>query len=418
MIQPHSVPFVVSLLLLLLSARILGEIFERFGKPSMIGEVLAGVILGPSLLGLVYTDPQIKAISDLAVFLLVILAGLEISFDELREAVRRRYIWISLLGFSIPMVSGLLMGLCFHYKILFAIFLGLCIAITALPVSVRILMDLGILRTQIGRQIISAAVFNDVISLLVLGIILDLEAGKLDTQSLVMPLVVSILKVVLLVVLLVLLYQFYRFTKRKIKTFHYGMDRVLHFLKSKESLFALVIVFSLLFSSVTELLGLHFIIGAFFGAMMISPDILGKRNYMRVKNNTSVITMGFLAPVFFATIGLEFEFKSINSVLLPTVVIIVSFLSKVVGGYLGGRLAKFNHYDSVSLGVGLNARGIMELVIANIALTNHFIDRAMFSVLVLMGVLTTLVTPVMLKYAIDKNHRNPIRLRLPWHTNA
>jgi Kef-type K+ transport system membrane component KefB len=406
MIQPHSVPLVVSLLLLLLSARILGEVFERFGKPSMIGEVLAGIILGPSLLGLVYFEPQIKTLSDLAVFLLVILAGLEISFEELREAVQRRYTWISLLGFSIPMAAGLLTGFCFHYNAVFSVFLGLCIAITALPVSIRILMDLGILKTQIGRQIISAAVFNDVVSLLVLGIILDLETGKQNTQSLVMSLVVSASKVVLLVVMIILLYQLYRATKRKIKAFRYGMDRILRFLKSKESLFALVIVFALLFASVTELLGLHFIIGAFFGAMIISPDILGKRNYMRVKNSTSVITMGFLAPIFFATIGLEFEFKSIGSVLLPVVVIVASFLSKLAGGYMGGRLAGFNKGDSVALGVGLNARGIMELVIANIALDNHFIDRTMFSVLVLMGVLTTLVTPVMLKYVIERKHSN------------
>jgi Kef-type K+ transport system membrane component KefB len=406
MIGTQPLPFIVSLLLLLLTARVLGEVFERFGKPGMIGEVLAGILIGPSVFGFIGTTPEMKVISDLGVFLLVVLAGLEIGFDELRDSLRSRYTWISFLGFSIPFGSGLAVGFLFHYNFVFSVFLGLCIAITALPVSVRILMDLGKLRSNIGRQIISAAVFNDVVALLILGIILDLETDKQNAHSFSVLLGVSVLKIVALVAMVVALYQLFRYAKKRVKAYGYNIDKALLYLKSKESLFAFVIVFVLIFASGTELLGLHFIIGAFFGAMLLSPEILGKRNYLKVRNTTSGITMGFLAPIFFASIGLEFNFVAIQNVWLLIIILFASLFSKLVGGYVGARFASFNTNESFTIGVGLNARGIIELVIANIALANNFIDRSMYSILVLMGILTTLVTPFLLKYAFARVDRH------------
>jgi Kef-type K+ transport system membrane component KefB len=410
MFLPHSVPLVVSLLLLLLLARLLGEIFERFNKPAMIGEVLAGIILGPSLLNVVAYNEQIKVLSDLGVLLLVVLAGLEIGFDELREALRRKYSWISILGFTIPFAVGTLIGHLFGFAFEFSIFLGLCMSITALPVSIRILMDLGKLRSPVGRQIISAAVFNDVLALLVLGIILDMESWSgSNSCNLWKAVGFSLLKIVALVVVIILLYRLLVFLKARIKAIGGTPDKILNYFKGKESLFAFVIVFVLIFASLTELLGLHFIVGAFLGAMLLGHDALGARNYIKVKNNTSGITMGFLAPVFFAAIGLEFEVNSINNILLLVVVVLASFVTKVAGGYLGGLMAGFKQKDAVALGIGLNARGIMELVIANIALSNHFIDKPVFSILVLMGILTTLITPILLKKAFALGSSPPVR---------
>jgi Kef-type K+ transport system membrane component KefB len=393
----QSMPFVVELLLLLLTARMFGEIMERLNQPAMIGEVLAGVILGPSLLGFAVFTNEIKVISDLGVFLLVILAGFEIDIEELRKSIRGRNAWIAIMGFIIPMLSGFVIGIIFELQIMLTVFLSLCISITALPVSIRILMDLGKLNTDIGQKIISAAIFNDVVALLILGVILDFKESSANIKELTFTIIFSVLKVLLFMFLMVVAYRLFNIAKEKVTFLNRKFESFLIYLKGKESLFAMIMVFVLIFASLSELVGLHFVIGAFFGAILLPREMLGKENFEAVQKNTSSITMGFLAPIFFAAMGVEFNFLSINNMYLLLIVIAASFISKILGGYLGGRMAKLSNFKSFTLGVGLNARGIMELVIANIALQNGFIDIPLFSILVLMGIITTVVTPFLLK---------------------
>ncbi len=395
----QSMPFVVELLLLLLVARMFGEIMERFNQPAMIGEVLAGIILGPSLLGFAVINTNLKVISDLGVFLLVILAGFEIDIDELRKSIKGRNSWIAILGFTIPMLSGFLIGIIFNLDIMLNVFLSLCISITALPVSIRILMDLGKLNTDIGQKIISAAIFNDVLALLILGVILDFKESSTDIKQLTITTLLSVAKVLMFMMLMVGAYRLFHIAKSKVNFLNNKFEVFLNYLKGKESLFAMIMVFVLIFASLSELVGLHFVIGAFFGAILLPREMLGVDNFETVQKNTSSITMGFLAPIFFATMGVEFNLLSINNLYLLLVVIAASFISKILGGYLGGKLARLSDIKSVTLGVGLNARGIMELVIANIALQNGFIDISLFSILVLMGIITTVVTPFLLKRA-------------------
>jgi Kef-type K+ transport system membrane component KefB len=400
-----QLPFIVNLLILLLSAKILGEFAERFSQPAMIGEVLAGVILGPSLFNIIPVVGEIRPIADLGVFLLIFMAGMEIEAEEIRNSIRGKNLWIALLGFLIPLGSGLLMGHLFHFSNIFTLFLGLCIAITALPVSIRILMDLGRLRTDVGQRIISAAIFNDIISLLILGIILDYNGSSGRLKDVTFSLSITGLKVVLFIFLLVSAYRLIGFSKKRVSTLNPKMEKFLHYLKGKESMFALVILFVLIFSSIAELLGLHFIVGAFFGALLFPRSLFNKDKFEQVKHSTTSFTMGFLAPIFFAIMGVQFDATALVNGLLLTIVLIASFLSKILGGYFGSRLAGLNNTKSITIGLGLNARGIMELVIANIALQKGFIDVPMFSILVMMALLTTIITPFLLKDAflrIDK----------------
>jgi Kef-type K+ transport system membrane component KefB len=168
-------------------------------------------------------------------------------------------------------------------------------------------------------------------------------------------------------------------------------------LRGKESLYALFFVFVLTFATITESLGFHFIIGSFFAAMLISENLVGKTHLNTFHKTTNGLAMGFLAPIFFAGIGLEFNFSSIHNFGLLFAVLFVSYFSKIAGGYLGGRFAGLNNSIALTLGIGLNARGIMELVIANIAYKNGLINLEVFSILVIMGIVTTLSTPMMLK---------------------
>jgi Kef-type K+ transport system membrane component KefB len=398
-------PFIVNLLLLLLTAKILGEIAERFRQPAMIGEVLAGVILGPSLFNIIPSVGDIKPIADLGVFLLIIMAGMEIEASEIRNSIRGNNIWIALLGFIIPMGSGLLLGYLFHFSNIFTIFLGLCIAITALPVSIRILVDLGKLQTDVGQRIISAAIFNDIISLMLLGIILDFNNISGNLRDITFSILFDTLKVVMFIILLIVAYHLFNLAKARVSTLNPKMQGYLQYLRGKESLFAIVILFVLVFSSIAELLGLHFIVGAFFGAILFPRTIFDKSEFEQVRHSTTSFAMGFLAPIFFATMGIAFDFSALNNGLLLTAVLIASFFSKILGGYFGSRLAGFNSTKSITIGLGLNARGIIELVIASIALQKGFIDVPVFSILVMMALLTTIITPFLLRESflwIDK----------------
>ncbi|MEI7896481.1 MAG: cation:proton antiporter [bacterium] len=408
----YQLPFIVNLLLLLLVAKLLGELAERFRQPSMIGEVIAGVILGPSMLNIISGPGEIKVIAELGVFMLIVLAGMEIEVEEIRNSIRGKNMWIALLGFIIPMASGIAIGLIFHFSNTFTTFLGLCIAITALPVSIRILMDLGKLKTDVGQRIISAAIFNDILALLILGIILDFSDESKNIRDLTFSILFTTMKVGIFTSILVVAYHFFKLAKRKVSVINPRMNQFLKYLRGKESVFALVILFVLIFSSIAELLGLHFVVGAFFGAILIPRSMFANRDFERVQRSISGITMGFLAPIFFATMGVAFDIGAMNDGLLLAVILFASFFSKIFGGYLGGRMAGFNHPKSLTVGLGLNARGIMELVIANIALAKGFINVAVFSILVAMALLTTILTPFLLKEGfslIDRKNGKPLR---------
>jgi Kef-type K+ transport system membrane component KefB len=296
------------------------------------------------------------------------------------------------------------------------LFLGLSIAITALPVSVRILMDLGKLQTDVGQKIISAAIFNDIITLFILGVILDFNTGIQSYKQLAIMISTTIIKFMIFLGLVIFTYRMIRKSAERMTIINKALNRFLGLLKTKESLFALLMVFILAFAGIAQALGLHFVVGAFFSSLLISRDILGEENFNQARKTTSSITYGLLAPVFFGMIGLSFSLSAINNIPLLFIVVITAFISKTTGGFLGGKMARLNTPDSLSLGLGLNVHGIMELVVVTIALESGFIDHGLFTILVIMGITTTLVSPMLLKRSfawadkrngrlnVDENH--------------
>lgn len=400
-VQSLELPFFANLLILLVLARFFGEIMERFKQPALIGEIMAGVILGPTILNFIHRTEELKVISELGVFLLIIIAGLEINFEGIIKSLKGRNIIISLSAFFIPFFSGFFLGQFFQLDIMATIFVGLCIAITALPVSVRILMDFGKLNTDLGQKIISVAIFDDILALSILGIILDLKDIELSFFNISKTVVFTLFKLTCFVLLIIASYKMIERFSHKENFIEDKLNKVLEYLKGKESLFAIFFVFVLIFASITESIGLHFIIGAFFASMLISKELVGEKHLNTIHNTTNGMAMGFLAPIFFAGIGLEFEFSSIENYWLLVLIILVSFASKIIGGYFGSRIARQNHKTALAIGIGLNARGIMELVIANIAFKAGIISLEIFSMLVIMGVFTTICTPFLLKKAFQ-----------------
>ena len=391
-------PFFANLLLLLVLARVFGEVMERFKQPAMIGEILAGVVLGPTMLNIMVRNEELKVISELGVFLLVIIAGLEINIRDIAKTSRGRNLITSLLAFFIPIGSGFAVAKAFDLELVPSIFVGLCVAITALPVSVRILMDLGQLKSEVGQRIISVAIFDDVLALTILGVLLDVNsASDSSIQVLGWTIALTLGKILLLMAGLVLAYRLINKLTDRENFIEAQLDKLLQLMRGKESLLAIMFASILIFASLTEAVGLHFIIGAFFASMLLSKELLGATHFHEFEKTTHGMAMGFLAPIFFAGIGLEFQFSSISEWGLLAAIIGVSFGSKIVGGYLGARFAGLRHRKALTLGIGLNARGIMELVIANIAYREGLIGVELFSILVIMGVVTTLNTPMLLK---------------------
>jgi Kef-type K+ transport system membrane component KefB len=259
-----ELPFFANLLILLVLARLFGEIMERFKQPAMIGEILAGVLLGPTLLNFIHRTEELKVISELGVFLLVIIAGLEIHLDEIIKSMKGRNIVISISAFFIPLISGYLVGNYFGQDVMSTIFIGLCVAITALPVSIRILMDLGKLNSPVGQKIISVAIFDDVIALTILGILLDLKDVEPTFANISQATIFTVLKLVAFLIIIALTYKLIQKFAQKENFIENQLNTILTFLKGKESLFAVFFVFILIFATMTESIGLHFIIGAFF----------------------------------------------------------------------------------------------------------------------------------------------------------
>lgn len=287
------------------------------------------------------------------------------------------------------------MGVAFNLDTSTTVFLGLCVSITALPVAAKILESFHLLKTDIAKYSIATAIFNDVLALLALGVILDFPNEK-SISVIARSIAITGSKLILLVLFIIIVNFMIERSKRKNSALIKFPEK-LGRLFGNEAAFGLVIIFVLIFGSVSEFLGFHFVIGAFFGALLIRKDFFSPTRFKAIEGSLNAITNGFLGPIFFASIGLEFSMGEIDSALFATVVLIVSILSKILSGYIGSRLINLSHTNSLGIGIILNARGIMELVIASIAYQRGFIGKGLFSTLIIMGVITTLITPILFK---------------------
>src|SRR6266540_3143645 len=318
----------LSLLILLVGARLSGELAARMKAPALVGEILAGIVLGPSVFGFVRPDAAIQELANLGIFFIVYLAALELTLADVRRSIRDSGIVIAIGAFTIPALAGTALGGAIGLAPSSAMFLGIALAFTALPVMARILSDLDLLHTPLGRSLLSAGLLCDV-------------AG---------------------------------------------------------------------------LLGLHFVVGAFFGTLLVSEHVIADRDVKAVRSATSAITLGVFGPVFFAFIGLTFEVGSLGNVVLVGAVLGVAAASKFVGGYVGAAWSHMPRRDCMAVGIGMNGRGAMELVVATLGLELGLIDGTLFSILVLTGVVTTLMTPFGLRFIFRRTKAedaSPPHVRAP-----
>ena len=292
-----------SLLLLIVVARLFGRLFARYNQPELIGEILAGVLLGPALLGLIEPNKALAGVTELAVFLIILNAGLEMRFSDIVGAMKGRGLLLAAISFLIPFGGGVLVAAAFEQDIMRMIFLGLCISITALPVAVKLMDSLGILHTPIAKFSLATAVVNDVAALFILGIVLNLpETLTFGDASVAVG--VATLKLIAMGLVVVGLNQLLNWLEQRninVQAFPESMIRVF----GPEALFGIVIVFVLVFGTISEALGFHFVIGAFFGALFLDKKHFIASRYKDLQGTLGSITNGFLGPIFFAYLGLR-----------------------------------------------------------------------------------------------------------------
>ena len=387
-----------SLLLLILVARIFGEIFKRFQQPALLGEILAGILLGPSVLNLIGASAPLSGISELAMFLIILSAGLEMDFKQVIGSFKGKGLVVAFLGFAIPFAGGILVGHIFELDRMRTIFLGLCISITALPVAIRILKSFNLLNHPISQYSVVTAVVNDVLALFALGIILKLPEGG-DYSQLTLSIGWGVIKLIVLVLfILAMNYALEKIETRGIKI-SWVPEKLVE-LFGKEALLGILIIFVLAVGSVSEILGSHFVIGAFFGALLIDRKLFLSSRFDEIEQSLSSINSGFLAPIFFVYLGLECNIRALPSISLLITIIFISIATKVFAGWLAGKLIGLHDPMPLGIGVILNGRGVMELIVAKIAYNYGFIGEGLYSALVLMGIVTTFITPIMFKHLV------------------
>jgi Kef-type K+ transport system membrane component KefB len=381
--------FILFLALLLTLAKVGGYVSSRLGQPVVLGELLVGLALGPSLINIfhipIFEDAVLETIiSDLAqigVLLLMFMAGLELHFTELVRNMKVSAL-AGILGVLTPLGLGYLTGLAFGFEPLPAFYLGLTLGATSVSISAQTLMELDMLRSRVGLGLLGAAVFDDIFVILLLSSFLALTAsgGGMFTVVLVFLRMIVFFSASLLIGIVLLPWL---------------SKRVVH-LPISQSVLTLGLVVMLLYSLSAELVGgMAAITGAFLAGLMFarSPE------KERLERGISAVSYGFFVPIFFAHIGLSVNLKGLDSGILWLFLGIsaVAILGKLVGAGLGSRLAQFSWRESAQLGVGMISRGEVGLILATVGMSERLISEAKFSAIVGMIVVSTLVTPPLLR---------------------
>jgi Kef-type K+ transport system membrane component KefB len=383
----------ISVVIILVATRLLGEFSQRLHLPPLVGELAAGIIIGPYVLKLVTPSESLNVISDLGVFFLMLLAGLQMDPREIRKAGLRGTI-LSAIAFSIPYIGGFAVASLFGLGTVQSMFVGLLLSITAVPVTTIVLMQFGLLETRLGNTIITAAVINDIFSLVLLSIVLSLHGADGAPVNIMEQTINTVIKISLFIGGIFLVDILFRKANVWLqRRGAYFFER----LQTKESAFGILLISTILVSVIAQVvIGLHFIIGTFFSGLIVYKEIIRKENFERVYGIISAITFGFFAPIFFAVIGININMDSIvNNLPFFIILAIVAVVTKVGGGYIGSRLIKFSKEESLAIAFIMNGRGMVELVIASIGFSSGIIDSTIFSITVTIGWATTIMAPIL-----------------------
>nr|AXL06541.1 cation:proton antiporter [uncultured bacterium] len=407
---PHHtlLVFLLQVAVLLLLATALGQLAARFKMPAIVGELLAGVLIGPSLLShawpsladwLLPKEPGqlhlLDAVGQLGVVLLVGLTGMELKFD----LVRRRgstALRVSLAGLLLPLGLGVGTGFLLPAALIpgdtsttvFALFLGVAMCVTAIPVIAKTLIDMNLLHRDVGQLTLAAGVFDDVVGWFLLSVVSAMATAGLTTGTIATSLLHPVAVVTAAWVI----------GRPLVKWALRAAGRS----PSAAPTVATATLIVLFGAAATQALHLEAVFGAFVCGVLIGTS--GELDQEKLAPLRTTV-LAFLAPVFFATAGLRMDLTALTR---PTVlatacaVLAVAILGKFVGAYIGAKLSGLGRWEALALGAGMNCRGVVEIVVAMVGLRLGVLGPETYTVIVLVAIVTSLMAPPVLRVAMAR----------------
>ena len=385
-----SYEFLLTIAIIMLSTKVFGLTSERVHMPQVVGALVAGVLVGPSCLGWVgETDFLIKT-AEIGVIILMFNAGLDTDLEELKSTGFASFI-IAVIGVIVPLIGGIGCYLLFAnnpsdpFNMLKAAFIGVVLTATSVSITVETLREMGKLKSKVGTAILGAAVIDDILGIVVLTVLTGFTDPTVQ-PLLVFGRIVTFFIFVLAVGLIM--------NKAFIK-----MDQLWH-KHRRIAIYALA--FAFLMSYIAErFFGIADITGAYFAGIVMC-SLSDTRDY--VASKTNVLGYMLFSPLFFASIGIKTDLEGLTGtlVLFAVVLTVVAILSKIIGCGLGARLMGFQTYDAFSIGLGMVSRGEVALIVAQKGAQAGLIDESMFPAIVLVVIVTTLITPILLKFGMKR----------------
>ena len=380
--------------LILIFTKLGGIASRKLKMPEVLGALIAGVIMGPVILNIVQYTDDIKLLANIGVIMLMFLAGLETDIESFKKAGLTSFV-IAIFGVFVPLVLGTFGAYIFFNNFWENIFVGVILTATSVSISVETLAELGKLNTRSGINILGAAVIDDVLGLVLISFILAIAQSSdvsINGTAAFSSLILTFIKIIVFcaAAILAIIYlpkYINKFTRD---------------LKPGREMLTFVLAAALLFAFVSEEMGIAAITGAYICGLMLSP-LLHKEYIVR---NVKAISSGFLSLVFFASVGIEANLNGINSrvILITLVMFLIAVIGKFIGCGAAAKLFKMKNSEAVQIGVGMISRGEVAIITANIGLQKHIISEEIFLPTLIVVILTTIVTPVLLKLAFS--HRN------------
>lgn len=397
----------LQLVILLLVSRGLGELMKRLGQPPVIGELAGGILLGPTLLARWFPDTHqwlfpvsglqhnlLETIGFLGLLFLLLMSGMEIDTRVLRR-LGRSTAMITVADFILPFALGIWAGWIAPQEFIgprggrtiLMLFLGTGLAITALPVIAKILIDLNAIRRNVGITIMGAAMTEDLVGWTLLFVIVRLaEEGGVHVRTL--------LEIGVGVGLFLVAAYFWgrpllRFLLRWVD----------QHIRLEYATLTAVVLFTFTYAAITQTLGIHAVFGAFLAGVTVarSPELRAQ-----TRETIREFSLGILTPIFFCIVGLQVDFVAVENWRFFWLFLLLAVAGKVVGTLLGGALGGLRWLESLAIGIGMNARGAMELVLAVVGFSQGLISRELFSVIVLLAMTTSVMTPPLMRLCLAR----------------
>lgn len=384
--------FILALVIVIVAAKAGGYISTRFRQPSVLGELLAGLILGPTVFDMLHAWPifhepealghSLTLMAELGVILLMFLAGLELHLDELLRSGKVAAL-AGVLGVLVPLGLGYGTAALFGATSTEALFIALTLSATSVSISAQTLMELGVLRSNVGLGLLGAAVFDDILVILLLSVSAIVVGGSAGGLGSIATTLLGMVAYVVLAILVGL----------------WLLPRLIIWIERlpiSQSTMAFVLVACLLYAwAAEEIGGMATITGAFLVGLFLARTPFRDR----IEQGVAAMAYGFFVPIFFVNIGLEVNMRAIggSAFWFAAAITVVAVISKIVGSGAGGLLAGFTPRESLQLGVGMVSRGEVGLIVASFALAEGFLRDDEFSIAVFMVIVATLVTPPLLR---------------------